>query len=396
VDFGAITWLAFGVPPVVAAAIWLVARGLIVYLESERQGKRALAEGRFDDAERCFQAAAEHARQTHFREAHLRAEALFHIALACFGQKKWADAERYTRQSMELLPSGNDFRRRRALAFLADICSEQARFREASAAAEESIRLAKQAGDRLGAGHGLSSLARSQAAQGKYRSSLRTAQEALELLELAAGTHDQAYTAVLGDIATTHMVLREHARAEEVLRRVVGLQEVREDSAANLSFYLHNLGIALLEQDKLTDAENEFRRALALRESAFGPDHVRLGLPLTNLGEVLRRSGRLREAEQALDRAVRLLKQHRDPELHSAVHSLARLRADQKRFADADASFRKSIKLFESRFGQDHVELADRLEEHAGVLAKLSRIPEAEEMKSRAASIRLAFQEEAV
>lgn len=66
------------------------------------------------------------------------------------------------------------------------------------------------------------------------------------------------------------------------------------------------LGRALLELGETTEAESQMRLALSRGESAYGPNHVRLALPLSDLAKVLTRRGHAAEAIAAHRRAYDL------------------------------------------------------------------------------------------
>jgi tetratricopeptide (TPR) repeat protein len=52
------------------------------------------------------------------------------------------------------------------------------------------------------------------------------------------------------------------------------------------------------------EAEALYRRALAINEKYFGPDHPNVATDLNNLAELLRDTNRLSEAEPLIRRAL--------------------------------------------------------------------------------------------
>ena len=65
-----------------------------------------------------------------------------------------------------------------------------------------------------------------------------------------------------------------------------------------------NLGECLIELDRLAEARGRFESALKRLEGEVGPNDPRLSYPLTGLGRVLVREGRLDEARRVLERSL--------------------------------------------------------------------------------------------
>ena len=70
---------------------------------------------------------------------------------------------------------------------------------------------------------------------------------------------------------------------------------------------LHNLGCLLHDTNRLVEAEPLMRRALAINEASYGPDHPDVAAALHKLGRLLHDTNRLVEAEPLMRRAVEIL-----------------------------------------------------------------------------------------
>ena len=55
---------------------------------------------------------------------------------------------------------------------------------------------------------------------------------------------------------------------------------------------------------RLAEAEPLFRRALAISEKSFGPEHPNVAIVLNNLAQLLRHANRLAEAERLMRRSL--------------------------------------------------------------------------------------------
>ena len=67
---------------------------------------------------------------------------------------------------------------------------------------------------------------------------------------------------------------------------------------------LNNLAGLLRDTNRLAEAEPLYRRALAIDEKSFGPDHPNVATGLNNLAVLLRATNRLAEAEPLYRRAL--------------------------------------------------------------------------------------------
>lgn len=69
-----------------------------------------------------------------------------------------------------------------------------------------------------------------------------------------------------------------------MLKRALKMyEEARGAQTSGAAMVLHNLGVVYLEQKQFAEAEPPFRRALAIREKAFGPTHPAIAASLEAL-----------------------------------------------------------------------------------------------------------------
>ena len=67
---------------------------------------------------------------------------------------------------------------------------------------------------------------------------------------------------------------------------------------------LNNLAVLYKIQGRFADAEPLYKRALAIKEKAFGPDHPDVAISLSNLAELYRVQGRYADAAPLNQRAL--------------------------------------------------------------------------------------------
>src|SRR5207247_2159728 len=94
---------------------------------------------------------------------------------------------------------------------------------------------------------------------------------------------------------------------------------------------LNNLAQLLKDTNRLDEAEPLFRRALVIDEARYGPDHPDVALNLNTLAELLRATNRLEEAELLFRRAFESFLKftqatgHEHPHLRTVIGNYAGL-----------------------------------------------------------------------
>ena len=91
--------------------------------------------------------------------------------------------------------------------------------------------------------------------------------------------------------------------AEEEFREAQRFVEKEQDTAT----VLNNLAQLLQATNRLAEAEPLMRRALAIAEKSYGPEHPDVAIRLNNLAQLLKATNRLAEAEPSLRRALLIL-----------------------------------------------------------------------------------------
>ena len=114
---------------------------------------------------------------------------------------------------------------------------------------------------------------------------------------------------------------------------------------------LNNLAGLLRATNRLSEAEPLYRRALAIDETSLGPDHPDVATALNNLAVLLQATNRLSEAEPLMRRAVEIYRRFREATGHEHPH-----------WRDAIENYRGLLE----ELGLSEGEIARRLAEAAG------------------------------
>ena len=90
----------------------------------------------------------------------------------------------------------------------------------------------------------------------------------------------------------------DYAEAEPLYRRALAIDEQSYGpDHPNVASDLNNLAQLLQATNRLAEAEPLMRRALAIDEKSYGPDHPNVAIRLNNLAQLLQATNRLAEAE---------------------------------------------------------------------------------------------------
>ena len=133
---------------------------------------------------------------------------------------------------------------------------------------------------------------------------------ALELYETVAAKAPEWSRArrLLGAILG---VLARYSEAEPHLR--AALQRAHDDRERSLAS--NSLGQLYYDTAKWQQAEPLYRRALAIDEQAYGPEHPTVAIRLNNLAQLLQATNRLAEAEPLMRRALAIDEQATAPSI---------------------------------------------------------------------------------
>ena len=153
---------------------------------------------------------------------------------------------------------------------------------------------------------------------------------------------------------------------------------------------LNELGQLLWRTSRFREAERLMRRALEIVATASEIHQSVVATCLNNLATLLQATNRVEEAEPLLRRALEIDvsafgDQH--PTVAIRLNNLATLLRDTNRIDDAEPLFRKALGIEISFFGDQHPTVATSLNNLATVLHDTNRLEEAEQLLRQALGI---------
>jgi tetratricopeptide (TPR) repeat protein len=185
--------------------------------------------------------------------------------------------------------------------------------------------------------------------------------------------------------------IAEWTRAEPLMRRALAVDEQSYGPEhPDVAIALNNLAGLLRATNRLAEAETLMRRVVAIFEKSYGETHPNVATVLNNLAGLLRATNRLVEAEPLYRRALAIDEQSFGPE-HANVainlSNLAGLLRATNRLAEAETLMRRVVTIFEKSYGETHPNVATALNNLAGLLRATNRLAEAETLYRRALAI---------
>ncbi len=170
----------------------------------------------------------------------------------------------------------------------------------------------------------------------------------LALWPAGCSTDEGRWERLTADSQTAYQAGR-YVEGRELL--LAALQEAEKfgEQDPRLASSLNDLAGLHRDAGNYAEAQPLFKRALAIRESALGPDH---------------------------------------PDVAASLNNLASLYYAQGDYAEAEQLYERSLAIVESALGPDHPDVATVLENYSELLRQTNRESEAAEMEARARAIR--------
>jgi len=184
------------------------------------------------------------------------------------------------------------------------------------------------------------------------------------------------------EISQNYKAVGKLTMAREYALRSLALYEMRDEQRL-VGLTHQRLGKTLEKQNNLDEAEQEYRRAIAIEHDLN--DAVSASTCHTSLAELLLKRGRTEEAEKEAQEALTFARASGDAQAHGqALIALAQLRHEAKDYAAADELFTEALDLLDSSQAHEiaasaYFRYANLLEERGEVQRSLNAIKKAYE-----------------
>ena len=151
--------------------------------------------------------------------------------------------------------------------------------------------------------------------EGDFAAAETAQQRVLEIQRRRLGDEDSRVGDTLTDLSVSLMALAKYGEAEAIVRRALDVHRKASDSGEATAYDLNNLGSVLRRTGRLAEAETVYRDALAAARRVFGPAHPQLTRTINNLAVTLMEKGDFTSAETCGREALEMTRK-----LHGAEH----------------------------------------------------------------------------
>ncbi len=216
-------------------------------------------------------------------------------------------------------------------------------------------------------------------------------QQALNILEAGGWMEDPTAAQILDNLANLYTATGRWTEAEDAYRRVLAILETLfGETHVSLALRLQILGGMLQQQGRYSEALALLNKALSIRREALPRDHPELGETVYALGQVLQAMGVADTAEMRFKEALKIWERALGAEsaaVGSVLNDLGHLYARQARYREAETQLRRSLAVNEAALGPGDVETGRSLNNLAALFQAQARYAEAEELYGRAIAV---------
>jgi serine/threonine-protein kinase len=318
--------------------------------------------GKLEQAEKLVDSALEQRKKLFGADSPEVADTLVALATVRDAQARYDEAERLTRQSLEiskrhLVPSHPAIGK--ATALLGKILEDRGTYPAAIAVLEEAVRLQSASeGSRADLSATLSELANCHFYAGNLDTSESLNQK---ILAMDRELYGERHPHIADDLINLGAIQYERGRfadAERYYRQGLDITQAfyGKDHPATSSA-LTMLGRGLVSEGKLDEAAGILEQALAIQEKAFGKVHPRVAGTLNELGKISQRRGKLDEAEAQLSRAADIYKSvyaGKHYYIGIALSNLAGVLVDRKEYGRAEKLYQEALEIYSKTLAPNH------------------------------------------
>jgi tetratricopeptide (TPR) repeat protein len=200
------------------------------------------------------------------------------------------------------------------------------------------------------------------------------------------------FLSALHDLSVVYQDQNKFSEAEELYTRALrGMENTLGPSNISTLGLISDMGTLYDKQGKLLEAEKMYERSLRGTEEVLGPDHLSTLGTVNNLGNLYCKQGKLAEAEKMYERALRGIEEVLGPDHLSTlgtVNNLGNLYCKQGKLAEAEKMYQRSLQVYKELMGKEHLEYhLQALSAFHGmgiVYSNQGRLAKAEKMYERA------------
>jgi len=236
--------------------------------------------------------------------------------------------------------------------------------------------------------------------QGRHAEAAVHARRALELGEAEFGTDHQNVAELLKNLGKLYKIVGRFEEAAVLYQRSLAIEKKEQSpNQIEVARTLNKLAEVYDELGRYVEAEALYLQSLAIFEKVHGLVHREVALVLNNLGVSYLNQRRFDEAESILKRSLVIREKTKSlvirskaqgpylMEVAQSLNNLAGLYRNLGRIADAEPLYKRAISIWENELGPEHSILVTALNNLADAYSIVGRNDEAERLFKRSLSI---------
>lgn len=166
-------------------------------------------------------------------------------------------------------------------------------------------------------------------------------------------------------------------RALEIRRSFLGNEHLE------VSDSLHSLGVLIYSKGDFPTAERLFREALSVRRKLLGDEHLDIASLLNDLAMTAMAQGKFEESEPMYRESLAIRRKNLGNEhtdVAQSINNLGMYLYRQGKYQEAEQLFREAVEMNKKLLGEEHPEISTNLNNLALVLRDSRKLAEAEQM----------------
>lgn len=197
---------------------------------------------------------------------------------------------------------------------------------------------------------------------------------------------------LLGLLGTLYQQIGNYDRAEEMHRGAFAIRrKLFGSESPEAAKSLNDLGLALMDNNKLPEAEEDHREALAIRQQLYGKDNADTATSLNDLSGVYRQEGKLAQAEPMAREALAIREKlfgHENLQVADSLRNLSIILGDEGKWTDSESMAREVLAIRRKLLGAEHPSVAAALDDVAWAVGAMGKQEEAETLERESLAMR--------
>ncbi|HLJ51206.1 MAG TPA: CHAT domain-containing tetratricopeptide repeat protein [Bryobacteraceae bacterium] len=209
---------------------------------------------------------------------------------------------------------------------------------------------------------------------GDFSTAEREYAKTLDLMQRLRGPRNSDTAIALGNLASLYSQEGAYDKALELRLQALDIEHQNEPDSLNAAGEYNNLGVLYYLRGEYKKAEENYRKALAIRQRIERPDHLDIAANLDNLAVDLVAEGRLDQAEPMCLQALHIReKTGRPMDLALSLHHLGNILVKEGRYDKGLRDLLRALKIHETSFLPGHPETIATRRDYARDLWLLGR-----------------------